>query len=122
MFCALVSGSPELLEYPVASACGSKKMHQLSSFGLFRAIVNSRDGLTLGADNHGNRYGLSSPRFTRTEAHAMHDNTKEAWMYFCEQAAVEQDPERLLQLVKEINRMLDEKENRLQRQQNEGSK
>jgi hypothetical protein len=60
--------------------------------------------------------------FTRTEAHAMKDKTKETWMYFCEQAAVEQDPEKLLQLVKEINRMLDEKEIRLQRQQNERSK
>lgn len=53
---------------------------------------------------------------------AVQGKTKESWTYFCEQAAVEQDPEKLLQLVKEINRMLDEKENRLQRQQNEGSK
>jgi hypothetical protein len=52
---------------------------------------------------------------SRTEAHTMEAKTREDWMYFCEQAAVEQDPEKLLQLVKEINRMLEEKENRLRR-------
>jgi hypothetical protein len=56
--------------------------------------------------------------FARTEAHAM--KAKETWTYFCEQAAVEQDPEKLIQLVKEINRMLEEKENRLKT--NEGKK
>ena len=48
-----------------------------------------------------------------TEAHAMKGKTKEVWEQFCEQAAVEQDPDKLLELVKEINRMLEEKENRL---------
>ena len=33
----------------------------------------------------------------------------EQWMRFCELAAVEQDPEKLLTLVKEINRLLEEK-------------
>jgi hypothetical protein len=58
--------------------------------------------------------------FTRTEAHPMKGKAKESWMYFCEQAAVEQDPEKLIQLVNEINRMLEEKENRLK--QNQGKK
>jgi hypothetical protein len=50
----------------------------------------------------------------------MRGKTKELWEQFCEQAAVEQDPERLVQLAKEINRMLEEKEQRLK--QNEGKK
>jgi hypothetical protein len=45
----------------------------------------------------------------------MKGKTKETWEHFCEQAAVEQDPDKLLELVKEINRMLEEKENRLLR-------
>jgi hypothetical protein len=39
---------------------------------------------------------------------------KERWLQLCEQAAVEQDPERLLKLVDEISRMLDEKNKRVQ--------
>jgi hypothetical protein len=52
--------------------------------------------------------------FTRTEAHAMKGETKEHWTQLCELAAAEKDPEKLLALVKEINRMLEEKENHLQ--------
>jgi hypothetical protein len=59
--------------------------------------------------------------FTRTEAHAMKGKTKENWMYVCEQAAVEQDSEKLLQLVKEINRMLEEKEARLLRSRDQSA-
>ena len=35
------------------------------------------------------------------------------WRKLCEQAAVEQDPQRLLELVREINRLLGEIEPRL---------
>ena len=52
--------------------------------------------------------------FTRTEAHAMKGEAKAHWTQLCELAASEQEPEKLLELVKEINRMLEEKENRLQ--------
>jgi hypothetical protein len=38
---------------------------------------------------------------------------KERWRVLCEQAAVEQDPEKLHKLVTEINRLLEEKEARL---------
>jgi hypothetical protein len=38
---------------------------------------------------------------------------KERWQELCKQAAVEQDSEKLLALVQEINRLLDEKRNRL---------
>jgi hypothetical protein len=38
---------------------------------------------------------------------------KERWQELCEQASVEQDSTQLLALVQEINRLLDEKKNRL---------
>jgi hypothetical protein len=38
---------------------------------------------------------------------------KERWQELCELAAGEQDSEKLLALVQEINRLLDEKRNRL---------
>lgn len=37
----------------------------------------------------------------------------EQWQQLCALAAEEQEPERLMQLVKEINRLLEEKEQRL---------
>jgi hypothetical protein len=53
--------------------------------------------------------------------HVMQGKVKEQWMLLCEQAAVEQDVDKLLALVEEINRMLDEKEQRLQRREAAGS-
>jgi hypothetical protein len=38
---------------------------------------------------------------------------KPYWMELCQQASVEQDPEKLMELIAEINRLLDEKEERL---------
>jgi hypothetical protein len=46
----------------------------------------------------------------------MQGQVKEEWMQLCERAAVEQDAGKLMELVSEINRILDEKENRLKRQ------
>ena len=46
----------------------------------------------------------------------MQGEKAERWRELCEQAAVEQEPLKLMQLVAEINRMLLEKEERLQRQ------
>jgi hypothetical protein len=43
----------------------------------------------------------------------MKGENREQWMRLCEQAAEEQDPEKLMALVNEINRLLDEKHNRL---------
>lgn len=43
-------------------------------------------------------------------------NTKERWQELSEQAAKEQDPQRVLELVQEINRLLEEKEQRLKPQ------
>lgn len=50
------------------------------------------------------------------EIHAMQGETEELWRKYCERAIVEQDPERLLELVAEINRLLEEKEERLKEQ------
>ena len=38
---------------------------------------------------------------------------REDWMKLCEQAAIEQDPEKLVALTREICRLLDEREKRL---------
>ena len=46
--------------------------------------------------------------------HVMQGKLKEQWEQLCEHASVEQDTEKLLALAEEINRMLDEKEQRLQ--------
>jgi hypothetical protein len=50
----------------------------------------------------------------------MQGQQKERWKELCELAAQEQNPERLMELVAEINRILEQKEQRLvaaQRQQ-----
>ena len=47
----------------------------------------------------------------------MQGENAERWRKLCEQAALEQDPQKLLKLIGEINRLLSEKENRLMRQQ-----
>ncbi len=41
--------------------------------------------------------------------------TKERWMELCELATTEQDPRKMLELVKQINELLEAKENRLKR-------
>lgn len=43
----------------------------------------------------------------------MKGETGECWRKLCEQAAVEQDSDRLLELVREIDQMLSEKQQRL---------
>jgi hypothetical protein len=43
----------------------------------------------------------------------MKGETRERWEHLCEQAPDEQDPEKLLKLINEINRLLSDKEVRL---------
>ena len=43
----------------------------------------------------------------------MQGEKKERWLELCAQAAVEQDPKKMLELVAEINALLEEKERRL---------
>ena len=38
---------------------------------------------------------------------------REKWLELCEQAATEQDPEKLMELISQINRLLEAKERRL---------
>jgi hypothetical protein len=47
------------------------------------------------------------------EARDLVGEKEERWKELCEHAANEQDPEKLLQLVKEINDLLDAKKHRL---------
>jgi len=49
----------------------------------------------------------------------MQGKIKERWMELCEQAAVEQDREKLLLLSQEINRLLQEKESQLAKLRND---
>jgi hypothetical protein len=49
----------------------------------------------------------------REGLNAIQGEREEYWRILCEQAVHEQDPQRLLQLVAEINRLLLEKEERL---------
>jgi hypothetical protein len=44
----------------------------------------------------------------------MQRERKERWFELCELAAVEEDPDKLVELVREINRLLEEKRQRLQ--------
>jgi len=46
-------------------------------------------------------------------ARVMQGKVQEEWIQMCEQAAIEQDSEKLMALITEINRMLDEKEQRV---------
>lgn len=41
------------------------------------------------------------------------DENREKWMELCERAAREQDPEKLMQLIAQINQLLEAKEHRL---------
>ena len=52
----------------------------------------------------------------------MKGETKERWRSLCEQAAEEQDPEKLMQLVTEINHLLDAKEERLLQERQRATK
>jgi hypothetical protein len=54
-------------------------------------------------------FKINKSRYTPLEG-----ETRELWQKLCEQAATEQDPERLLQLSLEINRLLTQKESRIQ--------
>ena len=46
----------------------------------------------------------------------MKDQIRERWQVLCEQAAVEQDPQRLMALIREIDQLLREKQERLNQQ------
>jgi hypothetical protein len=47
----------------------------------------------------------------------MQGETQELWQELCKQASTEQDPAKLTELIKEINRLLEEKHSRLNKDQ-----
>jgi hypothetical protein len=47
---------------------------------------------------------------------------EERWRELCKQASAEQDPKKMLELIKEINRLLDEKQARLESEANPDSR
>lgn len=49
----------------------------------------------------------------------MKGEKKEIWMHLCEQAAIEHDADKLMELIKQINQLLEEKELRLKRNLND---
>ena len=57
------------------------------------------------------------PRKTETEDDLrgilVQGEVKARWMQLCEMTATERDPKKLLEIVEEINRLLEEKEQRL---------
>jgi hypothetical protein len=63
--------------------------------------------------------GSIQPFLSATEVYTMQGETREDWMKLCERAAVEQDPEKLIRLAKEIDRMLGDKEYRLLRKRDD---
>jgi hypothetical protein len=50
----------------------------------------------------------------------MQGENAERWRTLCAQAAVEQDPDKLMDLIAEISRMLEEKEERLKSHRADG--
>jgi hypothetical protein len=57
--------------------------------------------------------GSSSPSAEKSSVSPQHDEYGDSWEVLCERAAGEQDPEKLLALVREINRLLDSREKQL---------
>ena len=47
----------------------------------------------------------------------MQDETKERWIQLCEQAASEQDSQKLIKLIDEIFRLLEEKRSRVSKKE-----
>jgi len=51
----------------------------------------------------------------------MQDKVKERWIELCERAAVEQDSKKLQELIKEIDKLLREKQERLDKARSSGA-
>jgi len=96
------------------SACRSKTYSALI-FGRFRATKTVFTTRQLGGIIMDVCVARQRSHSATMEAYAMQGKTKEIWKQLCEQAAAEQDPAKLLELVKQIDRMLDEKETHLLR-------
>jgi hypothetical protein len=62
------------------------------------------------------QYDIRAVRMFRLHC-PLQRETQERWRELCNRAALEQDPKKLLDLAAEINRLLKEKEQRLQQRQ-----
>jgi len=51
----------------------------------------------------------------------MQGENRERWRKLCEEAEKERDPQRLMELIDEINRLLELKEKRLQQERRSGA-
>jgi hypothetical protein len=51
----------------------------------------------------------------------MQGKTNELWVQLCERASIEQNPDKLLELIREINRLLEEKQSRLSKSEADGT-
>jgi hypothetical protein len=49
----------------------------------------------------------------QTKGVSLQGEIKERWLQLCEQAVTEQDPDKLFQLIHEINQLLEEKQAKL---------
>jgi hypothetical protein len=70
---------------------------------------------------HNSAWQSALPFVMFREITMMKGETGERWRQLCEQAAVEQDSEKLLELVTQINLLLEEEEQRLRRSTSEAS-
>jgi hypothetical protein len=62
---------------------------------------------------------LSQPSQIQMEPRPLKGEKLELWQQLCAMAAVEQDPQKLIELVREINRLLGEKQDQLNREKAE---
>ena len=58
---------------------------------------------------------------TRFGGDTLSGETKERWIELCEQASKEQDPNKLMALVAEIDRLLEEKQDRINQRREEAT-
>ena len=85
-------------------------------------FTSDKDGNRLiGAREHATIYRQIPLARGEEGLNAMQCEKEERWRILCEQAVHEQDPRQLLELVAEINKLLEEKEERLNKMRRSGS-
>ena len=64
-----------------------------------------------------NFHDITQPLVESSVGYRMPYEKRERWIELCKQAETEQDPEKLMDLVTEINRLLQDEENRRAKKQ-----
>jgi hypothetical protein len=85
----------------------ARELQLLKSERTKKPSIEAREGVTI--------YRTKNTLARGEEGLDVQGETEEPWRVLCEQAVTEQDSQRLIQLVAEINRLLVEKEQRLQK-------